>query len=202
MTGAPLLPSRSSCAPLAAALRRQDASDYDQGGRVEEYRGEGALPAARGPAPGPVACAHARGGPVRAPRRSGGDSAGDPRGARARPWAVWWLRARRQASARPWARRAPFPGILRERSSSPAPSYAALGSSDGVPGAATLVSIDPLPTAGQGTRLHLHLCAHPAPGHNLSVLQIPRAFSLAFESHHPCPDRSQLGQPRCLLPGT
>lgn len=51
-----------SSRPLAETLRFQDASNYDQGGRVEEYRGECPFPAGRCPPPPPVAFAHARGG--------------------------------------------------------------------------------------------------------------------------------------------
>lgn len=83
VTEAPLLLSRSSSRPLAGTLRRQDAPDYDQRGRVEEYGGEAAFPAVRSPPPGPVACAHARGAPgaVAVPRGvRGGPRLRGPRG--------------------------------------------------------------------------------------------------------------------------
>lgn len=83
VTEAPLLLSRSSSRPLAGTLRRQDAPDYDQRGRVEEYGGEAAFPAVRSPPPGPVACAHAREAPgaVAVPRGvRGGPRLRGPRG--------------------------------------------------------------------------------------------------------------------------
>lgn len=62
VTESPLLLFGSSSRPLAGTLCRQDASNYDQRGRVEEHRGRSPFPAGRCPSPPPTACAHARGG--------------------------------------------------------------------------------------------------------------------------------------------
>lgn len=51
VAAAPLLLLGSSARPLAETPRRQDASNYDQGGRVEEYRGKSPFPAVRCPPP-------------------------------------------------------------------------------------------------------------------------------------------------------